>query len=123
MCGCGKAISKQQFSAQTRGAKMAKVSVRFANTLTQSDPRDRPVLILGKLVNLKKIQFDAIKCKLGTRVDLQTFEASLGTLQTADSCPLWLNCATLAAVPAKATRHNTPSRAHSVSKFVKVNCN
>jgi len=124
MCGCGKAISgkslsEHKFSAKTRGAKMAKVSVTFSNTLTPSDPKDRPVLILGKLANLKKIQFDAVKCKLGTRVDLPTFEASLGTLQTADSCPLWLNCATLAAVPAKATRHNTPSRAHSVSKFVK----
>jgi len=43
----------------------------------------------------------------------------LGVLQNTESCPLWLNSATIATVPSKATRHNTPSRAHSISKMVK----
>ena len=99
---------------------MANVEVKFTNTLTPSDPKERPVLIVGKLANLKKVQYETVECKLDPRVDSGTFEAGLAALQNADHCPLWLNCATIVSVPSKATRHNTPSRAHSISKFVKV---
>jgi len=98
---------------------MANVEVKFTNTLTPSDPKERPVLIVGKLANLKKVQYETVECKLDPRVDSGTFEAGLAALQNADHCPLWLNCATIVSVPSKATRHNTPSRAHSISKFVK----
>lgn len=100
---------------------MGKVDVKFAEGLTPSDPKDHPVLIVGKLLNLKMIPYESLKCKLSPRVDAQTYEASLATLQNADSCPLWLNAASIATVPAKATRHNTPSRAHAISKIVKSN--
>ncbi len=36
-----------------------------------------------------------------------------------DSCPLWLNNATIAALPTKCSRHNTPSRAHSLTKVIR----
>ncbi|RUS86109.1 hypothetical protein EGW08_006129, partial [Elysia chlorotica] len=38
-----------------------------------------------------------------------------------DQCSLWLNSATVAALPVKCSRHNTPSRCHSLTKLVK-NC-
>ena len=36
-----------------------------------------------------------------------------------DSLHLYLNQATLAALPGKCSRHNTPSRAHSVTRLVR----
>ena len=51
----------------------------------------------------------------------QTFVEAVSSLHPAptDSCPLWLNNATVAALPVKCSRHNTPSRAHSLAKLVK----
>ena len=99
---------------------MATVEVKFVDSLTPSDPKEQPVLIVGKLANLKTIPYESLKCKLQPRVDAATYEAALATLQNADNCPLWLNVAAIATVPSKATRHNAPSRAHAISKIVKV---
>ena len=99
---------------------MAKVDVRFAGSLSQSDPKSNAVAILGKLANLKTVPYDVVKCKLEPRVDKDTFENALALLKGSDSCPLWLNAATIATIPAQIARHNTPSRAHSISKLVKV---
>jgi len=99
--------------------KMGKVDVKFTESLSKSDPKGNAVLLVGKLANLQTIPYDAVKCKLEPRVDQDTYENALAVLQNADSCPLWLNAATVAVVPAKATRHNAPSRAHSISKMVK----
>eukprot|EP00058_Branchiostoma_floridae_P000348 XP_002585836.1 hypothetical protein BRAFLDRAFT_132933 [Branchiostoma floridae] len=51
----------------------------------------------------------------------RTFKEALSNLHPSptDSCPLWLNNATVAALPSKASRHNTPSRAHALSKIVR----
>lgn len=98
---------------------MANVEVKFVETLTPSDPKERPVLILGKLANLNTVKFETLKCKLGSRVDADTYAAALAALEKSDHCSLWLNSATVVAVPFKATRHNTPSRAHTIFKYVK----
>ena len=96
------------------------MDVKFTDSLSKSDPKGNAVLFVGKLANLQTIPYDTVKCKLEPRVDQDTYENALAVLQNADSCPLWLNAATVAVVPAKATRHNAPSRAHSISKMVKV---
>lgn len=51
----------------------------------------------------------------------QTFDQAVGNLRPSptDTCPLWLRNAIIAALPLKSSRHNTPSRAHSLSKLVK----
>ena len=36
----------------------------------------------------------------------------------ATSCSLWLNQASVASIPAVASRHNTPSRAHALAAMV-----
>lgn len=38
-----------------------------------------------------------------------------------DTCSLYLNLATIAALPVKCSRHNTPSRAHAITRLVR-NC-
>ena len=47
---------------------------------------------------------------------------AVGSLQPSptDSCSLYLNLATVAALPLKCSRHNTPSRVHSLTKIVKA---
>lgn len=51
----------------------------------------------------------------------QTFNAAVSRLHPSptDTCSLWLNNATVAALPLKCSRHNTPSRAHALAKLVK----
>nr|CAD7449581.1 unnamed protein product [Timema bartmani] len=49
------------------------------------------------------------------------YSAALSSLHPSptDSCSLYLNLATVAALPVKCSRHNTPSRAHFITKLVK----
>jgi probable aminopeptidase NPEPL1 len=52
---------------------------------------------------------------------LQTFKLALVGLTPSptDSCPLYLNLATVVALPKPCSRHNTASRAHALTKVVK----
>lgn len=97
------------------------VKLVFGGKLTLSDPKDFPVVIVGQLPHLTSISFDDVKIKLSPRVDKETFDQAVGNLRPSptDTCPLWLRNATIAALPLKSSRHNTPSRAHSLSKLVK----
>ncbi|XP_048762204.1 probable aminopeptidase NPEPL1 [Ostrea edulis] len=98
------------------------VKLVFGGKLTQSDPKDFPVVIIGQLPHITSITFDDVKTKLAPRVDKETFDQGVGSLSSSptSSCPLWLRNATIAALPVKCSRHNAPSRAHSLSKLVKT---
>ncbi|XP_013389670.1 probable aminopeptidase NPEPL1 [Lingula anatina] len=100
---------------------MAMATVKFSADLTPSDPQHYPVVIIGQLTNLVQVKYDTIKCKLEPRVDRETYNAALNSLHPSptDSCALWLSSATLAALPTNCSRHNSPSRAHSLTKIVK----
>ncbi|XP_037026092.1 probable aminopeptidase NPEPL1 [Bradysia coprophila] len=96
--------------------------VKFNKTLTKTDPQQHPVLIIGQLRHLSILQFDHVRCKLEPRVTEETFKSALTCLHPSptDYCPLFLDVATIAALPTKTSRHNTPSRAHSVTALVKT---
>ena len=51
---------------------------------------------------------------------MQTWKAAVGTLSTSStsSCSLWLTSASVVGLPIVASRHNTPSRAHAITKMV-----
>lgn len=53
---------------------------------------------------------------------VQLWQAALSTLNPnpTDSCPLYLNCATVAALPSRVSRHNSPSAAHFVTRLVRT---
>ncbi|XP_023597195.1 probable aminopeptidase NPEPL1 [Trichechus manatus latirostris] len=53
---------------------------------------------------------------------LELWQAALSTLNPnpTDSCPLYLNCATVAALPSRVSRHNSPSAAHFVTRLVRT---
>ena len=44
------------------------VNLKFSGTLTPSDPKDHPVLIVGQRKHLANISYDDVSCKLQPRV-------------------------------------------------------
>lgn len=92
----------------------------FRSGLTQTDPQSNPVLIIGQVKHLTQLRFNDIRPKLEPRVNEETFKLAVSSLHPSptDTRSLWLNLATVAALPVKCSRHNTPSRAHSITKIV-----
>ncbi|XP_005996253.1 probable aminopeptidase NPEPL1 [Latimeria chalumnae] len=101
----------------------AAVALEFSAGAGESDPRERAVLLLGKVEDLKETPWSRVRGKLEPRVAEETWKTALNKLNPnpTDSCPLWLNCATVAALPSKVSRHNTPSSAHFLTRLVR-NC-
>ncbi|XP_076469917.1 putative aminopeptidase NPEPL1 [Babylonia areolata] len=96
-------------------------TLKFSGTLTPSDPAAHGVLVVGQVKHLNLLNFEDIKVKFGNRVDFEMFYNGVATLHPSptDSCSLWFQSATVAALPSKCSRHNTPSRAHHLTKIVK----
>ncbi|XP_023034102.1 probable aminopeptidase NPEPL1 isoform X2 [Drosophila willistoni] len=95
--------------------------IRFNASLSSSDPQVHPVLIIGQLRHLNLLKFDQLASKLQPRVTEETFRSALACLHPAptDKVSLYLDVATMAALPLKASRHNTSSRAHAITRLVK----
>ncbi|XP_064466622.1 probable aminopeptidase NPEPL1 isoform X2 [Ornithodoros turicata] len=100
---------------------MSSTIIKFSSHITPSDPMQRPVLIIGQTKHLAKVTYSNIKCKLEPRVGEEVYRAAVDSLHPSptDSCSLYLSLATVAALPSKCSRHNTPSHAHSITKLVK----
>lgn len=97
--------------------------LRFHRELQPSDPHQSPVLIVGQQRHLGDLSFDRVRCKLEPRVSLETFTKAITYLHPAptDTCSLYLDLAKVAALPTKASRHNSESRAHALTKLVQSN--
>ncbi|XP_078738108.1 putative aminopeptidase NPEPL1 isoform X2 [Lampetra fluviatilis] len=100
---------------------MAGVSLEFVASAGASDPQERPVVFLGQLQNLQKLAWAQIRGKLEPRVPEETWQAALGSLNPnpSDSCSLWLNNATVAALPSRVSRHNSPSAATFIPRLLR----
>jgi len=85
------------------------------------NPTNSPVLIIGQHKYLNLVDFNLVKPKFGGKITKEVWEEGLSQLNTniLDSVSLHLNCITLASLRAKVSRHNTPSRAHSIAKTIK----
>ncbi|XP_019869524.2 probable aminopeptidase NPEPL1 [Aethina tumida] len=94
----------------------------FRSGLTKSDPHRNPVLIVGQAKHLSQLKFDDVRAKLEPRVTEEVFRVAVAGLHPSptDSCSLYLNLATVAALPVKCSRHNAPSRAHALTRLVQV---
>jgi len=101
---------------------MSHTVIKFNKTVTQTDPQNHPVLIVGQLRHLSILKFEHVKAKLAPRVNQDTFQSAITCLHPSptDFCPLYLDLATIAALPLKCSRHNTTSRAHSLTRLVKT---
>jgi len=98
----------------------ANTKLVFSSKLSRTDPQENPVLIVGQVKHLNQLNFDDIRVKLEPRVPQDIFTNAISTLQPSptDSCSLYLNLATVAALPVKCSRHNTPSRSHTLTRLV-----
>lgn len=96
--------------------------LKFNQVLTETDPHSHPVLIIGQLRHLSVLKFDNVRIKLGSRVNEETFQNAITCLHPSptDCCPLYLDLATIAALPIKCSRHNTTSRAHALTRLVRT---
>lgn len=101
---------------------MSNTALRFNRQLTETDPQSHPVLIVGQLRHLSVLKYDHVKIKLGARVSEETFQNAITCLHPSptDFCPLYLDLATIAALPIKCSRHNTTSRSHALTRLVKT---
>ncbi|XP_050077513.1 probable aminopeptidase NPEPL1 [Anopheles maculipalpis] len=97
--------------------------LKFHRTLQTTDPHTVPVLIIGQLRHLTELPFERIAPKLEPRVERETYAKAVSCLQPAptDTCSLYLDLARVAVLPLKASRHNTASRAHSITKLIQSN--
>ncbi|XP_055578467.1 probable aminopeptidase NPEPL1 isoform X2 [Falco biarmicus] len=102
---------------------MANVQLQFQASAGEADPQSRPLLVLGQLHNLHRLPWAQLRGKLQPRVTEEIWQAALGTLNPnpTDSCPLYLNYATVAALPSRVSRHNSPSAAQFITRLVR-NC-
>ncbi|XP_022211559.2 probable aminopeptidase NPEPL1 isoform X1 [Drosophila obscura] len=107
-------------SYSSRIGKMA-TDIRINASLSASDPQAHPVLIIGQLRHLNLLKFDNLSSKLCPRVTEETFLNAIACLHPAptDKVSLYLDVATVASLPLKASRHNTASRAHAITRLVK----
>ncbi|XP_043233600.1 probable aminopeptidase NPEPL1 isoform X2 [Amphibalanus amphitrite] len=96
-------------------------TLKYAVGLAPSDPDSQPVMVLGQIRHLARVSWDTIKVKLEPQVSEAVWQRAVSELfpSPTDSLHLYLNQATLAALPGKCSRHNTPSRAHSVTRLVR----
>uniref|UniRef100_A0A8C0NLX7 Probable aminopeptidase NPEPL1 n=1 Tax=Canis lupus familiaris TaxID=9615 RepID=A0A8C0NLX7_CANLF len=101
---------------------MANVGLQFQASAGDADPQSRPLLLLGQLHHLHRVPWSHVRGKLQPRVTEELWQAALSTLNPnpTDSCPLYLNYATVAALPSRVSRHNSPSAAHFVTRLVRT---
>lgn len=79
------------------------------------------------MCSLTREQQDMDSCIVSVNVKFvscflfQIWQAALSALNPnpTDSCPLYLNHATVAALPSRVSRHNSPASAHFLSRLVR----
>ncbi|XP_066575200.1 probable aminopeptidase NPEPL1 isoform X2 [Amia ocellicauda] len=101
---------------------MAAVQLHFCQGSVETNQQDRAVLVVGQLAHLHQLAWDQVRDTLQPRVNEETWKTALKSLKPnpTDTCPLWLNVATVAALPSKVSRHNTPSSAHFLTRLVRT---
>ncbi|XP_031423744.1 probable aminopeptidase NPEPL1 [Clupea harengus] len=101
---------------------MANVALEFKASAGDSEPQNRPILIIGQLGNLQQLNWTQVKGKLQPAVTKEVWQSALGLLKPnpTDSCPLYLGHAVVASLPARVSRHNSPSAAHFLSRLVRT---
>lgn len=95
--------------------------VCFSSGVRAVDPAKSSVLVIGQLKHLSAVDFNLVKPKFNSKVTQQDWEEGLSKLSPTnlDSIPIYFNYVTITSLPAKISRHNTSSRAHSIAKSVK----
>lgn len=103
-------------------ASPAAAQIRFNAALTTTDPQSHPTLIVGQLRHLSTLPHAVVAAKLADRVTAETWQRAVASLHPAptDFCPLYLNVATVAALPVYQSRYNSTSRNHALTRVVRT---
>ncbi|XP_066521145.1 probable aminopeptidase NPEPL1 [Hoplias malabaricus] len=101
---------------------MAGVFLEFTAAAGDSEPQNRPVLIIGQINNLHTLHWGQIKHALQPAVSKELWQCAVSSLNPnpTDSCALYLNVAAVAALPSRVSRHNSPSAAHFLTRLVRT---
>jgi len=97
-------------------------TLKYRVGLSSSDPDCQPVMILGQIRHLARLGWDDIKVKMAPKVTEEVWQRAVSDLfpsPAAEPLHLYLNMVTVACLPGKCSRHNTPSRAHSITRLVR----
>lgn len=96
--------------------------IKYVGKSQESDPKDVPVIVIGRANHLAKVSFSDISHKLGSSVTEADWEKAISDVKdgSADTQTyLYSNKVVLAKLPGSCSRHNAPARPFSVTKFVK----
>ncbi|XP_026989230.1 probable aminopeptidase NPEPL1 [Tachysurus fulvidraco] len=101
---------------------MANVVLEFKASVGDIDTQSCPLLIIGQLGYLQQINWTQVKGKLLPVVTKETWQLALSSLNPnpTDSCSLYLNYVSVAALPSRVSRHNSPSSAHFLTRLVRT---
>ncbi|KAL6458582.1 hypothetical protein MHYP_G00338120 [Metynnis hypsauchen] len=116
------AVGEQDPELLAEQRNMANVVLEFKADAGDSEPPNRPVLVVGQLSNLQQTNWTQIKAKLQPAVSKEMWQSALCALNPnpTDSCPLYLSYATVAALPSRVSRHNCPASAHFLTRLVRT---
>jgi probable aminopeptidase NPEPL1 len=100
---------------------MAGTRILFRSAVQPLQPSQSPLLVIGQLKHIRSVDFSLVQPKFGGIVSKELWSEGLSQLNgsSADSISLYLNAVVLASLPDQVSRHNTPSRSHSIAKILK----
>lgn len=100
---------------------MSATTIKFNQTLTSCDPHYEPVLIIGQLRHLTLLKYEDLLPKFGHRVSEENFKNGVNCLHPSptDTCSLYLDLVSIAALPLTTSRHNTTARSHAITRLVR----
>ena len=84
---------------------MSGVSVQYVSGQSPTDPATTPVTIIGQARHLASLAWENVRQKLEPRVSQDVWSSAVTSLspQPTDSVSLYINMATVAALPTKVT--------------------
>uniref|UniRef100_UPI00358FDF35 probable aminopeptidase NPEPL1 n=1 Tax=Myxine glutinosa TaxID=7769 RepID=UPI00358FDF35 len=102
---------------------MANVKLEFCGAAKTVDPRKRPLVIIGQVKNLKRLDWDEMRPRLEPRVTDEVWFAAVNMLnpRPTDSVHLFLNSAVVCALPSRMSRHNAPSASLYAPRLLRSN--
>merc|ERR1711899_457366 len=105
-------------TAMATPAQDTRVLFSSEKSISKLDTSECPISIIGKLSNLKKIQYADVA---NNCIDEKLWNSAVNEIASGsrESVSLYLNKFQLAALPSKCSRHNAPSRPQALTKLVK----
>ncbi|KAJ2938872.1 hypothetical protein O0L34_g17682 [Tuta absoluta] len=118
---CLTVIKPHIYVSVRRMANSSSVSVKLQCGLSESDPEEQPVLIVGQAPHLASLSWNDVRCKLEPKVSEEAWKRGLScvTASPGEAVEVWARAVTMATLPARRSRHAAPARSHALAKIVR----